>query len=239
MQFWKIRLRELPIVDSIWSVCRIDGTGRAAWPTNASRHSRRVSWAEWGRRRLQSSLLELTTLDDLYEPDLAFVNTRQLIDNHRVFALIGEVGTATSRSAASLAGGEDATFITPFTGAEFLRSPGTGTVVNLRASNYQETEEMVARLTEDLGITRIAVMYQNDSYGQAGLDGVLQALERRGLEITASWFYQRNAMLFLNWEVPGNGSVSTLVRNDDSRPCRLAGNCRVNRGRLGDYWRPQ
>ncbi len=136
--------------------------------------------------------LELTTLDDLYEPDFAFNNTRQLIDNHQVFALIGEVGTPTSRSAAPLAGGEDVPFLTPFTGAEFLREPGMDNVVNLRASYHQETEEMVARLTEDLGITRVAVMYQNDSYGQAGLTGVTQALERRGLAPSASWYYQRN-----------------------------------------------
>ena len=136
--------------------------------------------------------LELTTLDDLYEPDLAFVNTRQLINNHQVFALIGEVGTPTSRSAAPLAAGSDVPFIAPFTGAEFLRVSGMETVVNLRASYHQETEEMVARLTEDMGITRIAVMYQNDSYGQAGLNGVLEALERRGLQLSASWHYQRN-----------------------------------------------
>ncbi len=136
--------------------------------------------------------LELTTLDDLYEPDFAFANTRQLINDHQVFALIGEVGTPTSRSAAPLAAGEDVPFITPFTGAEFLRGPDMDNVVNLRASYYQETEEMVARLTEDLGITRVAVMYQNDSYGQAGLGGVMQALERRGLAPTASWYYQRN-----------------------------------------------
>ena len=51
---------------------------------------------------------------------------------------------------------------------------------------------MVARLTEDLGINRIAVLYQNDSYGQAGLAGVRLALERRGLEPAASWYYRRN-----------------------------------------------
>ena len=82
-------------------------------------------------------------------------------------------------------------FLAPFTGAEFLRDPGMGNVLNLRASYYQETEEMVARLTEDLGATRVAVLYQNDSYGQNGLEGVRQALARRGLEPVGSWHYER------------------------------------------------
>ena len=80
----------------------------------------------------------------------------------------------------------------PFTGAAFLREPGLDSVMNLRASYHQETEEMVERLVEDLGITRVAVLYQNDSYGKTGLEGTRLALERRGLSPVASWYYQRN-----------------------------------------------
>ena len=138
-------------------------------------------------------MLELTTLDDQYEPHLAYGNTLNLINRERVFALIGEVGTPTSRSASPLANVEDVPFIAPFTGAGFLRDAELENVVNLRASYHQEAEEMVARLTEDLGITRVAVMYQNDSYGQSGLDGVVDALGQRGLEPVASWYYQRNS----------------------------------------------
>ncbi|MCY3505209.1 MAG: ABC transporter substrate-binding protein [Chloroflexi bacterium] len=138
-------------------------------------------------------MLELTTLDDQYEPHLAYANTLNLINRERVFALIGEVGTPTSRSASPLANAEDVPFIAPFTGAGFLRDSALGNVVNLRASYHQEAEEMVARLTEDLGITRVAVMYQNDSYGQSGLDGVVEALGKRGLEPVAFWYYQRNS----------------------------------------------
>ena len=138
-------------------------------------------------------MLALTTLDDQYEPHLAFTNTLNLINNERVFALIGEVGTPTARSASPAANAGNVPFIAPFTGAGFLREAGLENVVNLRASYSQEAEEMVARLTEDLGITRVAVMYQNDSYGQSGLDGVVDALARRGLEPVASWYYQRNS----------------------------------------------
>ena len=138
-------------------------------------------------------MLELTTLDDQYEPYRAYSNTLYLINRARVFALIGEVGTPTSRSASPLANAEGVPFIAPFTGAGFLRGAEMENVVNLRASYHQEVEEMVARLTEDLGITRVAVIYQNDSYGQSGLDGVVDALGQRGLEPVAYWYYQRNS----------------------------------------------
>ena len=136
--------------------------------------------------------LKLTALDDGYETDFAAANTQRLIESERVFALIGAVGTPTSRAASPLARAAGVPFLAPFTGAEFLRDPELDNVLNLRASYYQETEEMVARLTEDLGITRVAVLYQDDSFGLNGLEGARLALERRGLEPVAAAHYPRN-----------------------------------------------
>ena len=137
--------------------------------------------------------LELISLDDSYEPEAAIANTIRLIETEKVFALIGAVGTPTSRSATPVAAEAGIPYIAPFTGAEFLRNAGElGNVLNLRASYYQETEEMVARLTTDLGIERIAVMYQDDSFGRAGYVGALNALKRRGMEPVAIGLYPRN-----------------------------------------------
>ncbi|MCY3674571.1 MAG: ABC transporter substrate-binding protein [Paracoccaceae bacterium] len=137
-------------------------------------------------------MLELISMDDRYEPSFAYANTRTLIAKEKVFGLIGEVGTPTSRSAAPLADSEAVPFLAPFTGAGFLRNPELKTVVNLRASYAQETEHMVERLTADLGVTRVAILYQNDSYGQSGLNGVIDALDRRSLKPVATWYYERN-----------------------------------------------
>ena len=67
--------------------------------------------------------LALETLDDAYEPNYASANTKLLIENRKVFALIGAVGTPTSRVTAPLAHDAGVPFIAPFTGAEFLRDP--------------------------------------------------------------------------------------------------------------------
>ena len=167
-------------------------------PAQALGHAMRMGIEAAFRERNQAGgvhgrTLELVTRDDRYEPGFAYANTRDLITQEKVFGLIGAVGTPTSRSAAPLVDSAAVPFLAPFTGAGFLRNPELESVVNLRASYAQETEHMVERLTEDLGVTRVAVMYQNDSYGQSGLNGVLEALERRGLEPVASWYYERNS----------------------------------------------
>ena len=137
--------------------------------------------------------LRLISLDDAYEPEDAIINSQQLIEQDGVFALIGAVGTPTSRSATPVAKEAGVPYIAPFTGAAFLRDADElGNVVNLRASYGQETEEMVKRLTEDLGITQIAILFQDDSFGRAGYNGVLAALDRRGMQPAAVGSYTRN-----------------------------------------------
>lgn len=136
--------------------------------------------------------LILLSLDDAYEPEAAIANTRRLIEQDGIFALIGAVGTPTSLSATPVAAAAGVPYIAPFTGAAFLREDRWQNVINLRASYNQETEAMVARLTTDLGIKRIAVMYQDDSFGRAGYRGVRQALERRSMEPVAIGVYPRN-----------------------------------------------
>ena len=136
--------------------------------------------------------LNLTTRDDGYESDLAFAMTRRLIDQDGVFGLIGAVGTPTSRAALPLAEAGDVPFVGAFTGAQLLREDDQDFILNVRASYHDETERMVAYL-ENEGKTKVAVLYQNDSYGQDGLAGVQNALDMRdGMDLVAHWYYPRN-----------------------------------------------
>ena len=137
--------------------------------------------------------LELISLDDGYEPEAAIENLRTLINERQVFALIGSVGTPTARSSVPVAAAAGVPYIAPFTGAPFLRDGQWQNVVNLRASYYQETEAMVAYLSGQ-GLTRVAVAYQDDSFGRAGFRGAQLALQKRGLSAVATAVYPRNTI---------------------------------------------
>ena len=145
-----------------------------------------------GRGGVHGRRLELVSLDDSYEPETAVANTRQLATEENVFALIGAVGTPTARAAVPVAAEAGAPYIAPFTGAEFLRDPELRHVVNLRASYFQETEAIVDSLVGAGGVDRIAILYQDDSFGRAGYEGVLRALDRRDMAPVAIGVYPRN-----------------------------------------------
>jgi branched-chain amino acid transport system substrate-binding protein len=136
--------------------------------------------------------LKLISRDDGYDPDRSVAQTKRLIEEDKVFALIGAVGTPTAIATVPISSALNVPFIGPFTGAEFLRSPDLPNVVNIRASYSAEAEAWVKHLTEDLHFKRIAIFYQDDSFGRDGLTGVKRALERRGLELTAEGTFERN-----------------------------------------------
>ena len=138
--------------------------------------------------------LELITYDDMYEPEPAANNTRTLIERDKVFALIGEVGTPTSKVAQPIASEFGVPFIAPFTGAMFLRKPwkDASDVINVRASYNDETAAMIEYFVREKKMSRISVFYQNDSFGGAGLDGVKSALESVSLPTYSLGTYSRN-----------------------------------------------
>lgn len=82
-------------------------------------------------------------------------------------------------------------FFGPFTGAEALRQPFNRLIFHVRASYYDETALIVRQLT-NLGLKKIAVFYQNDAYGKAGLDGVTKALADLKLAPVATATVERN-----------------------------------------------
>ena len=151
--------------------------------------------------------LELISRDDGYDPDRSILQTLRLLDEDKVFALIGAVGTPTTSVTVPIAKAKNVPFIGPFTGAEFLRAPELQNVVNIRASYGAEAEAWVKHLTEDLHIRRIAIFYQDNSYGRDGLAGVKLALEKRGMELAAESTFERNTKAV-------SSAVRTLKRTE-------------------------
>jgi branched-chain amino acid transport system substrate-binding protein len=137
--------------------------------------------------------IDLHSLDDGYEPDRAVANTKRFVDKDEVFALFGYVGTPTTLAAMPVFTQARVPLVGLFTGAEQFRRPVNRYIFNVRASYFQETEDLVELLTK-LNLTRIAVFYQNDAYGKAGLEGVDRAMKKRKLDIIATGTVERNSV---------------------------------------------
>jgi len=136
----------------------------------------------------------LKSMDDAYEPEKCVECTSKLIEEDGgVFALAGYVGTPTAKVAIPIVQEAKVPLIGAFTGAMLLRDPVQKYVFNVRASYNDETESLLEYLTKK-GAKKIAVFYQNDSFGQAGLSGVEKAVAKRNMTIAAKSSFERNTL---------------------------------------------
>ena len=140
--------------------------------------------------------VEIVAMDDGYDPERTVWNVIRLIEEKRVFALFGLVGTPTVTRVLPLLGGHPertVPLLFPFTGARPLSLPRhEGLVFRLRASYDAEFSELVDRLY-GAGCSRIAVFYQADAYGREGWADLRDALARRRLSLAAEASYPRGA----------------------------------------------
>ncbi len=142
---------------------------------------------------IHNRTVKVTTLNDGYDPDTCEKNTKTLINEEKVFALACYVGTPTSAKVVPIVEETKVPLIGIFTGAEFLREPVNKYVFNIRASYYEETAGIIDRFWNELGVRKIAVLYQNDAFGQAGLKGVELALQKYNAKPVALGTYERGS----------------------------------------------
>ncbi len=132
----------------------------------------------------------LHAYEDDYDPDRApscFVHLQE----EKVFAAAFFVGTPTAARYVPLAEANRLPLVGLFTGAELLYNPFHHYVVNVRASYFDETRVQVDNLWEQ-GIRKIAVIYPNDAFGAAVLNGVKAALKKHAATPLAVAEYPRN-----------------------------------------------
>lgn len=138
-------------------------------------------------------MLELVALDDGYETERSVANTKQLLQQHKVFALLGYYGSSPTTAAMEVFSAAKTPLIGTISGADSLRTPVNRYMYHVRASYADETEAIVNQLVS-LGLKSIAVFYQNDGFGHSGLDGVVATLKKHKMTPSAVGAVERNSL---------------------------------------------
>ncbi len=136
--------------------------------------------------------LELVALDDGYETAPAVANARRLIEQEKVFALMGFYGSSPTAAVLPVLDASGVPLIGTVSGSEALRQPANPNMFHLRASYGDETAAIVKHLMT-VGVQRVAVLYQADAFGESGLQGVQRALAAHQLAAVATASVQRNS----------------------------------------------
>ncbi|MBD3330098.1 ABC transporter substrate-binding protein [Candidatus Peregrinibacteria bacterium] len=138
--------------------------------------------------------ITLISYDDQYDPPQTIANTKKLIEEDEVFALFSYVGTPTSVVAKPILEEAGVPLVGLFTGASVFRDPASPYIFNIRASYYQEIQEVISHLVEELNMKKIAVFYQNDAYGLDGLKSAEDILKGYDLTPASTGSFERGTL---------------------------------------------
>ena len=129
--------------------------------------------------------LELVSYDDAYEPKRTADNTVKLIDDDKVFALMGYVATGNLAAAMPIAEKSGVPMFAPLVGTTSFRTKFNPLLFHVRASYALELRKIVGHLAT-LGIKDIAVVYQNSAFGKANLETCLEIAKSLSIAVKQS-----------------------------------------------------
>jgi ABC-type branched-subunit amino acid transport system substrate-binding protein len=129
--------------------------------------------------------IELQTLDDGYDVKRALANAARFLSDGSTFALFNCMGTPMIEAMLPQVIETGIPFFAPFTGAQLARPKGVRNIFNIRAGYAEEAEQQVRHLAT-VGIKRIAIAYQANSFGKEVYDGARAALDKHKLKEAAS-----------------------------------------------------
>ncbi len=135
--------------------------------------------------------IELITLDDKFDTQLAATNARELIEQRGVLALFMTRGTPHTEAILPLLDQHGVALIAPSTGAMVLHQPLKKHVFNVRATYQREAERAITHLAAT-GVTRIGVIHVDDSFGADGLEGTQKGLTAAKLNAIAVSKFDRS-----------------------------------------------
>ena len=144
--------------------------------------------------------------DDAYQPSRTVAAVREMVERDRVFAFVAGVGTAPGRAVLDYIMENEVVWVSPASGATHWAYPAKTYVFAQYTPYFDEAAVLVDHVVNELGRTKIAVIYQNDDFGESGLVGAQLALARHGLSVVEA----------VSVEVPDTDLNSHAVRLRES-----------------------
>jgi len=135
--------------------------------------------------------IELVSMNDQYVPEKTVDGLLKLIEEQKIFAVVGTIGTSNGVSVMPIVKEYKLPFVAPRSGAANFRTPVTREIINIRASHQEEVDKLVDLLVREGGAKRIAIFYQNDTFGLDVMMCTENALKRHGLQLVSKGSFER------------------------------------------------
>ena len=134
--------------------------------------------------------------DSGYDPKKAFLAAQKLVNQDKIFAMVGHIGTAQNLAAMPVQFEKNVVNFFPVTAAREMFEPFHRLKYSFAATYYDQVRVSTAMLVKEKGVKKICTLYQDDEFGLEVVRGAEAGLKSINMELTERTTYKRGSTDF-------------------------------------------
>ena len=140
--------------------------------------------------------LKLIVEDSGYDPKKAFLAAQKLVNQDKIFIMVGHIGTAHNLAAMPVQFEKNVVNFFPLTAAREMYEPLHKLKYAFSVTYFDQIRKTAPKLVKEKGIKKVCTLYQDDEFGLEVMRGGEAGLKSIGMDYTEKTSYKRGATDF-------------------------------------------
>ena len=140
--------------------------------------------------------VKLIVEDSAYDPKKAVLAAQKLVNQDKIFIMVGHIGTAQNNAAMPVQFEKNVINFFPVTAAREMYEPFNRLKYSFAATYFDQMRGAVPKLVKEKGAKKVCTMYQDDEFGLEVVRGGEAGLKTIGMEFAEKTSYKRGATDF-------------------------------------------
>lgn len=140
--------------------------------------------------------LKLLVEDSGYDPKRAVLAAQKLVNQDKIFAMLGHLGTAQNMAAMPVQFQKNVVNFFPVTAAREMFDPFHRLKYAFAATYYDQMRTALPALVKEKGAKKVCTMYQDDEFGLEVVRGAKEGLKSIGMTMAEETTFKRGATDF-------------------------------------------
>jgi len=140
--------------------------------------------------------VRLIVEDSSYDPRKAVLAAQKLVNQDKIFAMIGHIGTAQNMAAMPVQFEKNVINFFPVTAAREMYEPFHKLKYSFAATYFDQMKVAVPKLVKEKNAKKVCTMYQDDEFGLEVFRGAEEGLKSVGMQFAEVTTYKRGATDF-------------------------------------------
>jgi branched-chain amino acid transport system substrate-binding protein len=140
--------------------------------------------------------LKLLVEDSGYDPKKAVLAAQKLVNQDKIFMMVGHIGTAQNMAAMPVQFEKNVINFFPITAAREMYEPFHRLKYSYAATYYDQIRNAVPKLVKEKGAKKVCTIYQDDDFGLEVLRGGEAGLKTLNMEFAEKTSFKRGATDF-------------------------------------------